>query len=120
MQIKFIRDIHAARRGSGRPVISFEFFPPKTGEGERALFDKTMPALCELNPDFCSVTYGAGGITREGTLRIVDRIQREHGVTAMAHLTCVNATREEIGEVLAEARARGGFSRCGVAQIRCP
>lgn len=105
-RVKFIRDIHAAKRQSSRPVISFEFFPPKTADGERSLFEKTMPALRELNPDFCSVTYGAGGITREGTLRIVDRIQREHGVTAMAHLTCVNATRKQIGEVLAEARAR--------------
>lgn len=104
---KLIRDIHAARRGSRRPVVSFEFFPPKTEEGERALFEKTLPALRALNPDFCSVTWGAGGITRAGTLRIVDRIQREHGVTAMAHLTCVNATREQIGDVLAEARARG-------------
>lgn len=106
-QTRFIADIHAARRGSGRPVISFEFFPPKTEEGERVLLEKTLPALRELHPDFCSVTYGAGGITRDGTLRIVDRIQREHGVTAMAHLTCVNATREQIGDVLAEARARG-------------
>jgi methylenetetrahydrofolate reductase (NADPH) len=104
---KFIADIYAARRGSSRPVISFEFFPPKTAEGERALLEKTLPALRELNPDFCSVTYGAGGSTRDGTLRIVDSIQRQHGVTAMAHLTCVNATREQIGDVLAEARARG-------------
>jgi methylenetetrahydrofolate reductase (NADPH) len=88
-------------------VISFEFFPPKTEEGVHALLEKTLPALRELKPDFCSVTYGAGGITRDGTLRIVDRIQRDHGVTAMAHLTCVNATREQIDDVLAEARARG-------------
>lgn len=105
-QIKFIREIHA-RRGPSRPVISFEFFPPKTEQGERTLLEKTLPDLRELNPDFCSVTYGAGGSTRDGTLRIVDRIQRQHGVTAMAHLTCVNATREQIGDVLAEARARG-------------
>lgn len=106
-EIKFIRDIHAGNGKSRRPVISFEFFPPKTEEGERALLEKTLPALRELHPDFCSVTYGAGGITRDGTLRIVDQIQREHGVTAMAHLTCVNATREQIGDVLAEARERG-------------
>lgn len=105
--IKFIADIYAAKQGSSRPVISFEFFPPKTADGERALLEKTLPILRELNPDFCSVTYGAGGSTRDGTLRIVDGIQRQHGVTAMAHLTCVNATREQIGEVLAEARARG-------------
>ena len=105
-QIRLISDIHAARRRSDRPVISFEFFPPKTEQGERALLEKTLPSLRKLHPDFCSVTYGAGGVTREGTLRIVDRIQREHGVTAMAHLTCVSATREQIGDVLAEARAR--------------
>jgi methylenetetrahydrofolate reductase (NADPH) len=105
--VKFIGDIYAARRGSSRPVISFEFFPPKTADGERTLLEKTLPVLRELNPDFCSVTYGAGGSTRDGTLRIVDGIQRQHGVTAMAHLTCVNATREQIGNVLAEARARG-------------
>jgi len=104
---KFIADIHAARRGSNRPVISFEFFPPKTADGERALMEKTLPALRELNPDFCSVTFGAGGSTRDGTLRIVDGIQRQHGVTAMAHLTCVNATQKQIGDVLTEARARG-------------
>jgi methylenetetrahydrofolate reductase (NADPH) len=105
--VRFIRDIHAARREPGRPVISFEFFPPKTGEGVHALLEKTLPALCKLNPDFCSVTWGAGGHTRDGTLRIVEHIQRNHGVTAMAHLTCVNATREQIGGVLAEARERG-------------
>jgi methylenetetrahydrofolate reductase (NADPH) len=106
--VRFIRDIHAARRREpGRPVISFEFFPPKTPEAERALLDRALPALCELKPDFCSVTWGAGGHTRDGTLRIVEHIQRNHGVTAMAHLTCVNATREQIGGVLAEARARG-------------
>ncbi len=105
-KIMLIRDIHA-RRGTRRPVISFEFFPPKTEDGERALLEKTLPVLRELNPDFCSVTYGAGGSTRAGTLRIVDGIQRKHGVTAMAHLTCVNATREQIGDLLAEARALG-------------
>jgi methylenetetrahydrofolate reductase (NADPH) len=105
--VKFIRDIHAAKRGSGRPVISFEFFPPKTAEGDRALFEKTLPALIQLKPDFCSVTYGAGGSTRDKTLTIVDRIQREHGLTAMSHLTCVNATREEIGQVIEQARGLG-------------
>jgi methylenetetrahydrofolate reductase (NADPH) len=88
-------------------VISFEFFPPKTPEGDRALLEKTIPALKQLKPDFCSVTYGAGGSTREKTLMIVERIQREHGITAMAHLTCVNSTKEQLGDVLREARERG-------------
>jgi methylenetetrahydrofolate reductase (NADPH) len=105
--IQYIRDIHAAKRARGQPVISFEFFPPKTAEGERALLDRTIPALLELKPDFCSVTYGAGGSTRDKTLMIVDRIQREHHFTAMAHLTCVNATREQTAEVLSQAERLG-------------
>jgi methylenetetrahydrofolate reductase (NADPH) len=105
--VQFIRDIHAARRGSHRPVISFEFFPPKTEEGDRALFEKTIPALMQLRPDYCSVTYGAGGSTRDKTLDIVDRIQREHQLTTMMHLTCVNATVEQIREVVEQARGRG-------------
>jgi len=105
--VHFIRDIFAAAREAKRPVLSFEFFPTKTEEGERILLEKTIPALLQLKPDFCSVTYGAGGSTRDKTLMIVDRIQRQHGLTAMAHLTCVNATKEEIRGYLTEARVRG-------------
>jgi len=104
--MQFIRDIHNAKRGKA-PVISFEFFPPKTDEGDRNLLEKTIPALMTLKPDFCSVTYGAGGSTRDKTLTIVERIQNEHGLTAMAHLTCVNSTKEQLGEVLADAKKRG-------------
>ncbi len=107
MSVQFVRDIYAARKAEGRPVISFEFFPPKTPEGDRKLLQKTIPALRTTNPDFCSVTYGAGGSTREKTLMIVDRIQREHGLTAVAHLTCVSATRAEIADLLAQIRALG-------------
>jgi len=105
--MQYIRDIHAACREANRPVISFEFFPPKTPEGDENLLQKTIPALLQLKPDYCSVTYGAGGGTREKTLMIVDRIQREHHLTAMAHLTCVNATQEEIGDVVSQIRALG-------------
>jgi methylenetetrahydrofolate reductase (NADPH) len=104
--MQFIRDIHNAKRGQA-PVISFEFFPPKTDEGDRNLLEKTIPALMTLQPDFCSVTYGAGGSTRDKTLTIVERIQNEHGLTAMSHLTCVNSTKEQLGEVLADAKKRG-------------
>lgn len=103
----FIHDIYAAKRAAKQPAISFEFFPTKTPEGERALVDKTIPALGALKPDFCSVTYGAGGSTRDRTLALVDRIQREHGITTMAHMTCVNATRAEAAAVLNQARALG-------------
>ena len=105
--MKFIRDIHEQRRAEGRAAISFEFFPPKTDEGDRNLFEKTIPALLAARPDYCSVTYGAGGSTREKTLGIVDRIQRDHGLTAMMHLTCVNSTQEQLRAVVEEARGRG-------------
>src|SRR5882724_5408449 len=94
-QMPFVRDIFPEKRTAKRPAISFEFFPTKSPEGERTLLEKTIPALARLNPDFCSVTYGAGGSTREKTLAIVDRIQPEQQLTAVAHMTCVNATREE-------------------------
>lgn len=103
----FIRDIYAAKRPARQPVVSFEFFPPKTDEGERNLLEKHIPALLAAKPDFCSVTYGAGGGTRDKTLKIVDCIQRRHGLTALAHLTCVNHTREEVRALLENIRALG-------------
>lgn len=109
--IQSIRDIHESCRAAGRPAISFEFFPPKTDEGDRNLLEKTIPELMKLKPDYCSVTYGAGGGTREKTIGIVDRIQREHGLTTMMHLTCVNSTKEQLGGVLKEARS------CGIRNI---
>lgn len=105
--VRFIRDIHRERAATRQPVISFEFFPPKTEEGEKALLEKTLPALLRLKPDYCSVTYGAGGSTRDKTLGIVDRIQRQHGLTAMAHLTCVNSTKEQLRQVINQARSLG-------------
>jgi methylenetetrahydrofolate reductase (NADPH) len=105
--MQFIRDLYAAGRAAGRPVISFEFFPPKTEEGDRNLLEKTIPALLQTRPDYCSVTYGAGGSTRDKTLMIVDRIQGQHRLTAVAHLTCVCATQEQISELLGRIRALG-------------
>jgi methylenetetrahydrofolate reductase (NADPH) len=105
--MQFIRDIYAGARAKGRPVISFEFFPPKTDEGDRTLLEKTIPTLMKTGPDYCSVTYGAGGSTRDKTLMIVDRIQREHRLTAVAHLTCVCSTREQIRELLGQIRKLG-------------
>ena len=105
--IQFIRDIFQTAQAARRPVVSVEFFPTKSDEAERALLQKTIPVLREVQPDFCSVTYGAGGGTRDKTLGIVDRIQREQQFTAMAHLTCVNATVDDTRAVLEDARARG-------------
>ena len=105
--MQLIRDIYAAKRATKQPVVSFEFFPPKTDEGDRNLLEKHIPALLQAKPDFCSVTYGAGGTTRDKTLMIVDRIQQQHGLTALAHLTCVNHTREQVRELLSRIRALG-------------
>jgi methylenetetrahydrofolate reductase (NADPH) len=102
-----IRDIYAAKGAAKQPVISFEFFPPKTDEGDRSLLERQIPALLQARPDFCSVTYGAGGSTRDKTLMIVDRIQRQYGLTALAHLTCVGHTREQVHELLEKIRSLG-------------
>jgi methylenetetrahydrofolate reductase (NADPH) len=105
--IQYIRDIYAASSRRRRPVFSFEFFPTKSEEAEQTLLHTTIPALAGLQPHFCSVTYGAGGSTREKTLAIVDRIQREQGITTMAHLTCVNATIADTHAVLERTRRLG-------------
>src|SRR5262245_61559252 len=105
--MQLVREVYAAKIAAKQPAISFEFFPPKTEEGDRNLIEKTIPALLETKPDFCSVTYGAGGSTRDKTLMIVDRIQRQHKFTAVAHLTCVASTREQIRGLLEQIRALG-------------
>ena len=82
------------------PAISFEFFPPKTEEMEKSLWD-TINRLAPLSPNFVSVTYGAGGSTRERTHSTIARILKETDLTPAAHLTCVNAPRGEIDDVVA-------------------
>ncbi|GLS28895.1 5,10-methylenetetrahydrofolate reductase (NAD(P)) [Mesorhizobium albiziae] len=81
--------------------VSFEFFPPKTDEMEARLWE-TVTRLEPLKPKFVSVTYGAGGSTRERTGRTIKRILTETGIPAAAHLTCVGATREEVDAVIRE------------------
>jgi methylenetetrahydrofolate reductase (NADPH) len=81
------------------PCFSFEFFPPKSDEGVNNLL-KTLAELAPLEPGFVSVTYGAGGSTRDKTVELVSRIKRETGIEAMAHLTCVGHTREELRDML--------------------
>lgn len=105
--IRLIRDIYAERGSQGDPVLSFEFFPPKTPKGDATLFERTLPALQALRPDFYSVTYGAGGSTRDKTLAISDRIQREYDTTTMAHLTCISTSRPDIERYLSQARDLG-------------
>lgn len=90
-----------------QPTISFEFFPPKNAEAETVLMRDVVPGLKALGGSFISVTYGAGGSSRESTFRIVDRIRREHSMEAMAHLTCVGATPASIDREIAEAQRLG-------------
>ena len=91
----------SAEPASGRapPRISFEFFPPKTDEMERNLWD-AISRLAPLAPSFVSVTYGAGGSTRERTHTTITRLLNETDMTPAAHLTCVGATRGDIDEVI--------------------
>lgn len=84
---------------SAVPTRSFEFFPPKDDEGFTALY-KTIDRLRPLQPGYVSVTYGAGGSTRQKTVDLAGRIQNEIGIRSVAHLTCVGHTRDEIGAIL--------------------
>lgn len=85
----------------GTPVFSFEFFPPKTEAGEQQMYE-ALEKLSLMRPDFVSVTYGAGGTTREKTRRIVLAIKNRFGLEVMPHLTCVGHTREELQQMLEE------------------
>jgi methylenetetrahydrofolate reductase (NADPH) len=91
-----IRDLF----GKGRPLFSFEFFPPKTEAGIANL-EHAIAELEDLAPDFVSVTYGAGGSTRDRTVDLVTRIQRDHGFLAMAHLTGIASARAEVAALVA-------------------
>ena len=91
---------------AGGPSYSFEFFPPKTPAAEETL-QQTLVDLEPLQPSFVSVTYGAGGSTREKTHDIVVGINRETSLTAMAHLTCAAHTRDELSAIV------GRYARFG-------
>ncbi len=91
---------------SDEPLFSFEFFPPKTPEGEVNL-QRALRELEPLAPDYVSVTYGAGGTTRETTIDIVATLKEQFGIEAMAHFTCVNATREDLRATLDRMRDAG-------------
>jgi methylenetetrahydrofolate reductase (NADPH) len=99
---------------AGVPTISFEFFPPKTEAGFTSLFS-TVNDLHPLNPSYVSVTYGAGGSTRQKTVALVERIQRESAIRSMAHLTCVGHTADEINGILDELWNSGV---CNVLALR--
>ena len=111
-----IPQLEEARRALAAPLyadlagdarVSFEFFPPKTESMEATLWS-SIKTLSPLNPRFVSVTYGAGGSTRERTHNTVARIARETAIPAAAHLTCVEATKAEIGDIADAYWAGGG------------
>jgi len=89
-----------------KPLISFEFFPPKTDEGKGRLFE-TISSLKSLKPSFVSMTYGAGGSTRQKTVELVSHIKHRIGLEAVAHLTCVGQTKNDIQGVLEELTSQG-------------
>jgi len=97
-----------ARAGhdASRPRVSFEFFPPKTDEAEANLW-KAIRRLEPLAPEFVSVTYGAGGSTRERTHRTVTRMLSESSLKPAAHLTCVEASRDDVDQVIRDYKAAG-------------
>lgn len=95
-----------ALRNADYPLFSFEFFPPKTPAGEEKLW-AALEDLQTLKPSYVSVTYGAGGSTRTKTVEIVRKIKSNLGIEAMAHLTCVGATKEELRSVLDELWDQG-------------
>jgi methylenetetrahydrofolate reductase (NADPH) len=98
--------IDAILEAKDEPVFSFEFFPPKSPEGEANL-QRALSELAPLEPDFASVTYGAGGSTRDRTIGIVKSIKGDHGIEAMAHLSCVGATTEQLREIVDDVRGAG-------------
>jgi methylenetetrahydrofolate reductase (NADPH) len=101
-----ITDLLRFARERGEPVFSFEFFPPRTDEGVASLF-QAVEALRPLAPAYVCVTYGAGGSTRARTLELVKRLRQEAEIEAMAHLTCVGSSRDELAAVLDELAAVG-------------
>ena len=89
-----------------QPCFSFEFFPPRTREGAEQLY-KTMVDLVPLRPSYVSVTYGAGGSTRELTHGLIIRIREHTGLTVVSHMTCVGSTKADIGKILREYQEHG-------------
>src|SRR5215212_2206215 len=96
--------------GRGKPAVSFEFFPPKNEQGFKLLYE-TIEDLRPLRPSYVSVTYGAGGSTRQKTVELVEKIQNEIGIRSMAHLTCVGHTADQISGILDD------IWKCGIRNV---
>lgn len=103
---KTIMEFYKQYKPENQPVISFEIFPPKTEEGFENLTE-TLDELKELSPDYITVTYGAMGTTRGKTIQIASLIQDKMNINTACHLTCVNATKDEITDILREIKRSG-------------
>ena len=102
-----IGEIFEQKKREGRPVVSFEIFPPKKEEALKNI-DETLGLLCALKPDFISVTFGAGGSTVDNkTIEIAKKIKNEYGTTPIVHLTCLQYDREEIRRLLDQLQEAG-------------
>ncbi|MCM1135768.1 MAG: methylenetetrahydrofolate reductase [NAD(P)H] [Clostridium sp.] len=102
-----VTEIFEAKRGKGKPVLSFEIFPPKKEEALKNI-DATLERLCDLHPDFISVTFGAGGSAADNkTLEIAKKIKNNYRVEPIVHLTCLHYGKEEISEILKQLEDAG-------------
>ena len=98
----FIKELFAAKK----PVLSLEIFPPKKDSPVETIY-QTLEGLKDLTPDYISVTFGAGGSTTTRTVEIASLIRKQYGIEALAHLTCITATKQEITEILGRLRENG-------------
>ena len=99
--------IFEAKKKENKPVLSFEIFPPKK-EAALKNIDETLSLMCELNPDFISVTFGAGGSTADNkTVEIAKKIKNDYGIEPLVHITCLHYDKKEIGEILKQLEAAG-------------
>lgn len=102
-----VTEIFEAKKKTGKPVLSFEIFPPKKEEALKNI-DATLEKLCDLHPDFISVTFGAGGSTVDNkTVEIAKKIKNTYGVEPIVHLTCLHYGKEEISGILKQLEEAG-------------
>ena len=102
-----IPSIFEEKKKEGKPVLSFEIFPPKKEEALKNI-DATLDTLCDLHPDFISVTFGAGGSSRDNkTVEIARKIKENYKIEPLVHITCLQYDKEEISEILRQLESVG-------------
>lgn len=102
-----VSEIVKAKKKAGKPILSFEIFPPKKEEALKNI-DATLEKLCDLHPDFISITFGAGGSTADNkTVELAKKIKNNYGVEPIVHLTCLHYGKDEIGTILNQLKEEG-------------